>query len=319
MDVVSAVVIQPNLAPPVGRIGDPSHALTFEAVQARLAKLNALGTNPIEVQVGANGQVILSGQASSLEEKAQFSRQLRGLAVCACVRNEMIAPPVTVVAPVITASAPPATATPMPTPTPTPMTPSQSAVVPPPATRGSFRPATPWSPAPPATAPALTADQQNPLLPPSRLPASTRVTTELAQMPPAPVAPYRPAEHRPDGSGGTIQAAAKDEKVEKVVPATGEATASPAAQPKSKPAAPEVKPTPATLPARNQQALNQRLRTALGATVRNLEMKFDGKGGVKVIATVAGKGQDLDNIVMTIVQAPELKDFDISLELRLDP
>ena len=131
-------------------------------------------------------------------------------------------------------------------------------------------------------------------------------------MPPAPVAPGRPADPRPEAAP-TLPASATEENLDKVVQATQDDPA----QAGTPPAA-EAKTMVATLSARNQQTLKQRIRTALGGAVRDLDMKFDGKGGVRVIVTLAGKSQDLDKIAITIVQSPELKDFDVSLELRLD-
>jgi hypothetical protein len=52
--------------------------------------------------------------------------------------------------------------------------------------------------------------------------------------------------------------------------------------------------------------------------MRDVEFKFDGKGGVKVIVVVAGKNQDYDRIAQAVMQAPELKDFEVSIELRVD-
>jgi hypothetical protein len=339
MEVVSGMVIQPNMF-----YGAPG-TLTFDAVQARLAKLNTPGLSLVEVQVGLNGQVILSGRASSLDEKLRFSRQLRGLAGCACVRNDMSVPPGTVVVPVITASVPPAIPQPtapvtaavsIPTgPTTMPPTiPTSSQTGPPPvsappgqltpASQGNgSRPTAPWSPAPPATKSAFTpgrmgaqatdkpasSDLANPLLPPSRPSAPNKPPSDVARMPPAPVAPSRPADYRPEIGGAVVQTSLVPE---------GPATPPPPAGTKSAPPA-EAKTAVATLPARNQQALTQRLRGTLGAAIRNLELKFDGKGGVRVIVTVAGKNQDLDMVATTIVQAPELKEFDVSLEMRLDP
>jgi hypothetical protein len=352
MEVVSGLVIQPNIL-----MGTPG-TLSLETVQARLAKQNSGGVSVIEAQLGSDGQVILGGHCSSLEEKVRFSRCLRTLAGCSSVKNDMLAPPSTMVTPVISAPVPPASAPATPTvvqapsePTPpatapaarkakvtapwSPTPPSEtkvaksdaanSAASPSKASKTAEHGTAPWSPAPPASramgsgsqqADSKSSDSSNPLLPPNK---RAKTSAELAQMPPAPVAPYRPSDGRPDASDVPVPAVDKEEKSEKVVQAVQNASAAPAgAPPKSRPAYPDKKAIPAGLSARNHQALKERLRASLGAAMRDVEFKFDGKGGVKVIVVVAGKNQDYDRIAQAVMQAPELKDFEVSIELRVD-
>jgi hypothetical protein len=310
MQVVSGMVIQPNLY-----YGHPGK-LSLEEVHERLAKLQTRHPKVIEVQLGPTGQVVLTGSVASLEDKLLVGRTLRTVTGCTSVRNELGVVHGTVQLPTVAAvtartfDAPKPGMPPMPTPQ------TLSTAKAPPSVDAKSTQST---------------ERTDPLLPPTRAPEVIRDNRSgTAGMPPAPVAPakqadYRPADGKPATVAGIEDVGSPVAQASKVAsPAAAQsAVAQPAVAQRPADAGGEAKPAPQhtlqlTLSARGQQSVKNRIKGALGAAIRDVDLKFDGKGGVKVILAIVGQSPDTDRIAQTVVTVPELQNFDVSMEFRLD-
>jgi hypothetical protein len=285
IEVVNAMVLLPNIQPAApGRV-------QMQEVQNRLTRAPVKNGNVVEVELGPNGEVILTGRAASQEEKVILSRALRGLPGCSAVKNELAAPAGSVSVPVMTVAIPPAPAR---------------------ETKPAF--------VPDATPAEVARSSDNPLLPPRSRPARPVRDSrppDVAQLPPPPVTPNKQADFRPESP---LAASAPDRPEPVVQASKNEAKdARPAAPAGSPQQAAASRPMPqALLSARTQQALKQRIRTALGPAVRNLDMKFDGNGGLKLIVHVTSKTPDVERIASVILAVPEFQHFDVTLEFRTE-
>lgn len=275
-------------------------------VRSRLASIDPRHVDQLEVTADSDGRVTLIGTAPTLEAKLAYSRCLRDLPGCTSVNNQLAVA----------------------------NEPAQTVAV--------DLPTEPKPGVDKATRKTLFTDIRSPLawLLPGRKERSAKPVR-----PPVPRSPTEPdngtarqnaadrqgvpvivhfdSAQKPDSviqqTSATTPAAAKT--VRERSPAPVEPTVQPQKKPRRRlfffptPRA-VMRPQKLTPPEAVQRSIRQRLVTALPGVVRDVELTFDGKGGVKVVLDVAG-GTDLSSIVPYVFQVPELAAYHVDLQFRV--
>jgi hypothetical protein len=111
--VVDGLKIQSNL---LVALPTAAPANLAEEVREQLVRVNPERGAVVSVKLGPNGQVVLSGQVATLDEKLRMSRSLRGVPGCLSVKNDLAVGIAAAPAPKTVALAPAAPAAPAPAP-----------------------------------------------------------------------------------------------------------------------------------------------------------------------------------------------------------
>jgi len=84
--VVDDMTVDPKMIVPI-----PQSQSTSMGVEARhrLERSGVKLIGPVEIKLSGNGQIGLSGQVGSMEDKLKMSRSLRALPGCTCVKNDL--------------------------------------------------------------------------------------------------------------------------------------------------------------------------------------------------------------------------------------
>jgi hypothetical protein len=281
----------------------------FETIRGRLAQVRVAESRAIDIKVTQQGQVILNGQVGSLDEKLDFSRALIGMPGCRCVQNQLA---VSVARqpsfPVMTASAPPVPAANVP-PAPAPEASSPEGIKTIAAPPQTLPPAPTETPAPTVSVPAAQA-------------------YHVPQLPKTPVAPARGTLAR------EIAQAKASEQAKAVTPGEKEnrnylpdlipARVTPDDMPPQTTPTPRVKAPPPAQPVappngRVQAAIKTKIKAVLGKVGRDVDLQFDGKGGVRVTMTVTKQAdlKHLNALITQIVEIPELAGYEPSFQCNI--
>jgi hypothetical protein len=168
-----------------------------------------------------------------------------------------------------------------------------------------------------ATQPSMPMNQGTlPRQPVSAIPSSnSSVRTSI--VPPAPVTPARGTLSREIAER---EAASRSEEI-RTVAAKQSLPATEAATQAAEPTASRTDRTsakPSTVPsARAQGTLKSKIRAASGPQARNVELHFDGNGGLTIVLYLA-KDADVNQTINRVIQVPELANYELKMDFKME-
>ncbi len=219
----------------------------LEQVCTQVVQASPENSKGIQIHLTDTNQVVLSGHVSSLEEKLRVSRQLRGLAGCGAVKNELL----------VRADAKPAEENVI----------QQTAV----------KPVVP--PPPPAPSGDLNS----------------------VTLPPAAPRQIRTGEAKPNTDPGPVEKAPKAPVITADSPKGDSKSARP----------------PAVLTGMAKSRLAKKITQATDNALREVELTFDGKGGVKIAGKMKNVA-DVERVATKVIQVPDLAEYQVTLEFEMD-
>ena len=148
-------------------------------------------------------------------------------------------------------------------------------------------------------------------------PPSSNSSVRTSIVPPAPVTPARGTLSREIAER---EAASRTEEI-RTVAARQAQPAREAPSQATEPAASQADKTsakPSAVPsARAQGTLKSRIRAACGPQARNVELHFDGNGGLTIVLHLA-KDADVNQTINRVIQVPELANYELKMDFKME-